>query len=459
MAALPTDALGDLFLLYSNAVRQRKVVLGAIDTMYTCRLSTARTSDALRAFSPAAAAAGAGAVTAGAGLDSINRAGFARLLSDCAGLLDGLSIDVNYVFMENLGACNSRTFASCAAPAPRRASTLARAAAAAAAARPAGDPTPRRRRFELSFDQFLDALAAVAVAKYPSMAATPALMTLYERYLRPLYALRFSVAAPAAGAGAALGGSVGDENGGGGGGGGDGGSVVVSVVSGGGLARTTTVRRSRVVLTPRGVAPAFSDEAAGAAVPLVVGTHVTAAVLTGAVGLLPGASGAGSVVDAGAPDAGGAVLRRKTTTHIGSADSAVAAHQVAAAGGASATGISPRRAASLVSGSGASALSGADFIAPLSPPPMRSPPPPMRSPPLAGAVAAARRPVPSAFSIDPYSREARGTGGADGVLASPEALQQQTDMISELVDAASDLQRELAALRLENEKLRAGGGV
>ena len=37
--------------------------------------------------------------------------------------------------------------------------------------------------------------------------------------------------------------------------------------------------------------------------------------------------------------------------------------------------------------------------------------------------------------------------------------QQQTDMISELVDAASDLQRELAALRLENEKLRTAGSV
>ena len=104
MAALPTDALGDLFLLYSNAARRRKVVLSASDTMYAVRLSTARTSDALRAFSPAAAAAGACAVTAGAGLDSINRAGFEKMLRDCPGLLDGVSVDVNYVFMENLGA-------------------------------------------------------------------------------------------------------------------------------------------------------------------------------------------------------------------------------------------------------------------------------------------------------------------------------------------------------------------
>ena len=159
------------------------------------------------------------------------------------------------------------------------------------------------------------------------------------------------------------------------------------------------------------------------------------------------------------------MLRRKLTTVIGSTDTAVAPHQSLAAGSASATGISPRRAAAMAGSSGASALSGAggggsrgDLYSPQS---LRSPPPPLP----AATAAAARKPVQSAFSVDPYSREARSNGsagaGAAAAAATSTADTQDDDahdMIAELVDTAAELQRELQALRLENNKLRAGRG-
>ena len=282
-------------------------------------------------------------------------------------------------------------------------------------------------------------------------------MELYERFLRPLYTTHFGVPAPRVGAAADAGGLLNA-------GGGDGGSVVVSQTGGaGGLARATTVRQSRVVLTPRGVAPASSEEASGAAVPLVVGTRVESAALTGAVGLLPGASGAGSVIDLGAPDAAGAVVRRRQTTLIGSSDAAVPLHQSSAAGGASATGRSVRRsgaggnggggvnvgASASVGGGDASIVS--EFLSPL---------------PALQRISPARRPMTSSFSIDPYSREARGgVGGTAADAPSPaspaaapaptrKVFQDATGMIAQLVDAASEMQRELEALRVENAKLR-----
>ena len=85
MQMLPTDALMDLFILYANAERSSRIVLGCTDTMYKRRLGSGR------------------------GLDSLNRAGFARMMMDAPGLTDGLTIDLDYIFMENLGAssCSS----------------------------------------------------------------------------------------------------------------------------------------------------------------------------------------------------------------------------------------------------------------------------------------------------------------------------------------------------------------
>ena len=99
MQMLPTDALMDLFILYANAERSSRIVLGCTDTMYKRRLGSGR------------------------GLDSLNRAGFSRMMTDAPGLTEGLTIDLDYIFMENLGAC-----AGGAAAVQRDAVTLAPAA-------------------------------------------------------------------------------------------------------------------------------------------------------------------------------------------------------------------------------------------------------------------------------------------------------------------------------------------
>ena len=246
--------------------------------------------------------------------------------------------------------------------------------------------SPAKRSFELSFDHFLDALAAVAVAKFPTLPPTAALTALYDRHIRPLYAVRFAAMAPAAASGGGGGGGgreAGSENGGAATGllpAGEG-TVVASVASGG-MHRMTVVRRSNVMLTSSGVAAANSEAGAGPAVPIVVGQTTETAVVTGALSLLPGASGAASVIDCGAVSP--ASVRRRVTAIIGSTDGAAAPHQSAAAkpGGAAA---------------------------------LRSPP---RPAPLFGA---ARGAAMSMFSVNPYSAEALGTGVTRGGSSSPAA--------------------------------------
>jgi len=106
MQMLPTDALMDLFILYANAERSSRIVLGCTDTMYKRRLGSGR------------------------GLDSLNRAGFARMMTDAPGLTDGLTIDLDYIFMENLGA------SSCSSSATRHPRSRSPATAARPPARP-----------------------------------------------------------------------------------------------------------------------------------------------------------------------------------------------------------------------------------------------------------------------------------------------------------------------------------
>jgi hypothetical protein len=114
MQMLPTDALMDLFILYANAERSSRIVLGCTDTMYKRRLGSGR------------------------GLDSLNRAGFARMMTDAPGLTEGLTIDLDYIFMENLGACG------CCSSSARR--SHARACRPPPAARRARPPAPLRTR-------------------------------------------------------------------------------------------------------------------------------------------------------------------------------------------------------------------------------------------------------------------------------------------------------------------------
>ena len=73
------DALQDLFLLFSNVGRKDKVVLGLTDTMYKKRLSTARN------------------------MDTMAKVGFRAMMEEAPGLTDGLTVNVDYVFMQNLG--------------------------------------------------------------------------------------------------------------------------------------------------------------------------------------------------------------------------------------------------------------------------------------------------------------------------------------------------------------------
>lgn len=104
-ALLTVEQLQDLFLLYCNEGRGEKVVLGLTDTMYKKRLSTVGR------------------------LDTISKTGFRQFLRD-AGVSD-LTVSPDYIFMQNLGSALNDS----------------------------------KKRFELNFEQFLDALAAVARAK------------------------------------------------------------------------------------------------------------------------------------------------------------------------------------------------------------------------------------------------------------------------------------------------------
>lgn len=90
MSVMSLDALQDLFLLFANVGRKDKVVLGLTDTMYKKRLSTARN------------------------IDSLGKIGFRAMMEESPGLIDGLTVNVDYVFMQNLGesARSARLLAS-----------------------------------------------------------------------------------------------------------------------------------------------------------------------------------------------------------------------------------------------------------------------------------------------------------------------------------------------------------
>jgi hypothetical protein len=83
------NACAQLFLLYANEGRKDKVVLGLTDTMYKKRLSTI------------------------GNIDSLGKIGFMRMMEQAPGLLDRLTIDIAYVFMQNLGAWCRRTRCCC----------------------------------------------------------------------------------------------------------------------------------------------------------------------------------------------------------------------------------------------------------------------------------------------------------------------------------------------------------
>jgi hypothetical protein len=109
-------------------------------------------------------------------------------------------------------------------------------------------PAARDKRFELTFEQFGDALAALARVRYPTL-GDAALPTFVAAHVRPLYVATF---------GEPDGGGGGDQDGGGGGGGGGDAQSFAggSIMSG---AHASGRRTARLVLTPEGTMPLRAD--------------------------------------------------------------------------------------------------------------------------------------------------------------------------------------------------------
>lgn len=129
---LSLQDLSDLFLLFSQEGRGERVVLSLTDTMFKKRVRTAGK------------------------IDTMTKAGFKLLLKRAGTLLQGMESDlIDFVFMRNLGYSK-------------------------------GKP-----RFELTFDQFLDALVGVASAKIPHEEPDVALREVAQAYIAPLFAALF----------------------------------------------------------------------------------------------------------------------------------------------------------------------------------------------------------------------------------------------------------------------------
>lgn len=353
-----------LFLLYCNEGRAQKVVLGLTDTMYKKRLSTA------------------------GNVDTLAKGGFRKMMEQAPGLLDGLTINVDYVFMQNLGFTD-----------------------------------PKRPKYELTFDQFLDALAAVAVARYPGVDPESAVREALTRHIRPLFAAKFGEEAPTGADGSQEGP---DE---------DGGTVITTRTSGTG-SKTRSVRKSRVVLTADGIAAAASVTG-GPRVGVVVDQTTTTELLSGATVVNPGMSSGNSVI-AGGAGAAPSVVKRRLTMKLGSGGGAAGSggSVVGGSGGSVVSGTGRGRSASAgppVRGGVGLGSDPAASAAPLSPA-AYSMAAALRMGPSAGASAddeagaaaatssmgPARNAVPSIFSVNPFSPEARGAPpGTDAFQADP----------------------------------------
>lgn len=95
-----------LFIFMHVCLRQSCWTTSCADTMYKKRVQTS------------------------GGNNCISKGGFRNFVKACPGLSDGHAFDVDYAFMQNLGYTD-----------------------------------PKKPKFELNFEQFLDAIAMVATAK------------------------------------------------------------------------------------------------------------------------------------------------------------------------------------------------------------------------------------------------------------------------------------------------------
>jgi len=319
----------------------------------------------------------------------------------------------------------------------------------------AGYTDPRHPQYELSFDQFLDAVAAVAVARFPLMDPTQAAQELLRLYLRPLFILRFREEPPTSD-----GGHDGDDNG-----------TVVTSRTNGTTSKMSTRRKSRVVLTGDGItSAAAAASSAGPRVPIIVDQTTEVALHAGATAMSPqpGASGRASVV--GDPTGGQpATVRRRMTTRLAGAGGG--GFPSAAGGSAPVHAPQQRSRSADPRKSTATVSSTVNFLTPVA-----HLPPAARGGAAAGAGAggggglpSARGAVPSIFSVNPFSPEARAPVGSaatspasaaaprasPGAAGSPAANVELRGMVSRLVAVVDQLRGEVQRLRDENTELRA----
>lgn len=323
-------------------------------------------------------------------VDTLAKGGFRKMMEQAPGLLDGLTINVDYVFMQNLGFTD-----------------------------------PKKPKYELSFDQFLDALAAVAVARYPGFDPESAVREALTRHIRPLFAAKFGEEAPTGAEGSQEGP---DE---------DGGTVITSRTSGTG-SKTRSMRKSRVVLTADGIAAAASVTG-GPRVGVVVDQTTTTELLSGATVVNPGMSSGNSVI-AGGAGAAPAVVKRRLTMKLGSGGGALSGSGGSVVGGSGGSVVSGTGSRARSASAGPPARGGVGLgsdpsaaAAPL-PPSAYSMAAALRMGPSAGGddedgsgaaamgmgMGPARNAVPSIFSVNPFSPEARGAPpGTDAFQADP----------------------------------------
>jgi hypothetical protein len=250
----------------------------------------------------------------------------------------------------------------------------------------AGYTDPKKPKYELNFDQFLDALAAIAIAKYPAMDAESAVREVLATHLRPLFINRFGEAPPAGD-----GSQEGADD--------DGGTVVTSRTTGT-TTKTQSRRKSRVVLTSEGIAAA-SAAVSGPKVAVVVDQTMETAVLSGATVMNPGASTGSSVIGGGGGQP--AIVKRRLSMRLGGGNAL-------GDGGSDVGSRSPSgsRRASSAPRSGRASVAVSPAAAGVGGSPVSSSPAGPYASSGGKGLGPARNVVPSMYSVNPFSPEARG---------------------------------------------------
>lgn len=286
----------------------------------------------------------------------------------------------------------------------------------------------------------------MSVAKYPTLDPESAVKEVLAVHIRPLFIAKFGEEPPVGNADGSVEGDGGD--------GGDGGTVVTSRTQGT-TTKTRSHRKSRVVLTADGIAAA-SAHVGGPKVAVVVDQTVETALLSGATVVNPGANGGNSVI--GGSNAQPAIVKRTLNMKLG---------------GGSALGVAHAD-GSVVEGGSGQANYGSRRQSSAS----RSPAGHNNAVSSSSPAAPARNAVPSIYSVNPFSPEARGTSPenfgagaaskmspapaaarspATGVAQSPEQQSnaELKSMVKNLLAVVEQLRAESSKLKAENMQLKA----